>query len=185
MKGFSTNNSGVGVTFDGVPAPLLYVSAGQVNVQVPYEVAGKTTTDVVVSYFGAVGKTTTLSVAPTSPAIYTIIVNQDGTFNSASNPAPRGSYPTIYILGLGLVSPPVGTGTPASLTAISSAVAAVTVTMGGLDSSVYFSGLTPGSVGLGQVDAQVPPSAPTGVPLAVVVKAGGVATQPNIHLYAK
>jgi len=184
-NGFSTMNSGVTVTFDGKPAPLLYVSAGQVNVQVPYEVAGKSTTEAVVSYFGSVGNITTLNVAATSPAIYSTIVNQDGTFNSASNPAPRGTYPTIYILGLGQVNPPVATGLPASLTQLSSAVAPVTVTMGGLDAGVYFAGLTPGSVGLGQVDAQVPLNAPTGMPLAMLVKVGGVATQPNINLYAK
>lgn len=185
VNGFSTANSGVSVTFDGKPAPLLYVSAGQVNVQVPYEVAGKATTEVIVSYFGSVSSITTLNVAATSPAIYKIIVNQDGTFNSASNPAPRGSYPSIYILGLGQVNPPIGTGLPALALPLSSAVAPVTVTMGGLDSSVYFAGLTPGSVGLGQINAQVPPNAPTGTPLAVLVKVGGVPTQANINLYAK
>src|SRR5581483_8497301 len=48
-----TNLAGVSVRFDGVPAPLFFVYGGQINLQVPFEVAGKTTTNVVVSYYGS------------------------------------------------------------------------------------------------------------------------------------
>ncbi|MDQ2945859.1 MAG: hypothetical protein M3Y27_07955, partial [Acidobacteriota bacterium] len=39
-----------GVTFNGTPAALLYVSTSQINAQVPYEVAGQKTVNVVVTH---------------------------------------------------------------------------------------------------------------------------------------
>ena len=63
---------GVQVYFDGVPAPLLYASAGQVNVVVPYSVAGKSTTQVQLEYLGVLSNPVTLQVAATAPGIFSI-----------------------------------------------------------------------------------------------------------------
>ena len=78
---------GVTVTFDGMPAPLLYVQSSQVNAIAPWEIAGKSETELCVSYGGR-NSCTTAPVAPASPGIfqyagpdntmYTAAVNQDG-----------------------------------------------------------------------------------------------------------
>ena len=63
---------GVQVYFDGVPAPLLYASAGQVNVVVPYSVAGKSTTELQLEYLGVLSNPVTLQVAATAPGVFSI-----------------------------------------------------------------------------------------------------------------
>lgn len=40
----------------------------------------------------------------------TAVVNQDGTVNSASNPAPIGSEIAMYGTGFGMITPPCSTG---------------------------------------------------------------------------
>ena len=60
---------GVTVTFDGMPAPLLYVQSSQVNAIVPWEIAGKSETELCVSYGGR-NSCTTAPVAPASPGIF-------------------------------------------------------------------------------------------------------------------
>src|SRR5262249_35927136 len=59
-----TQLAGVQVTFDGVPAPLLYVQSQQINVQAPFEIASRTTTKVHVQYQGQSSNEASFSVAP-------------------------------------------------------------------------------------------------------------------------
>ena len=100
---------GVTVYFDGVAAPLFYVSAGLINLQVPFEVAGKTATNVTVFYYGAASAPVSVPVFPDQPGFFTItpegrdslVFNQDGTLNAAANPAKQGTYVTIYGTGVG------------------------------------------------------------------------------------
>ena len=111
----SSNVNGLQVTFDGKAAPLIYTSAGQTNLIVPYEIAGKTSTVMQITYASPLGmsQTTawTLPVVAAAPAVFTVdatgtgqgsIVNQDGTVNSGANPAARGSIVSIYATGEGL-----------------------------------------------------------------------------------
>ena len=101
------------VLFDGIQVPLFYVQANQINAQVPYAVAGKSSVVMQVVYKGARAEPVTLSVANTAPAIFALaggigqgaIFNQDITLNSASNPAPRGSIMVLYATGEGQTVP--------------------------------------------------------------------------------
>ena len=61
--------SGTRVLFDGVPAPIIYTTAGQVSAVVPYAVSGRATTDLQVEYNGRTSNRVTLNVAPSSPGI--------------------------------------------------------------------------------------------------------------------
>ena len=179
-----TNLGGLGITFDGLPAPLIFASSGQVNLQVPYEVATKSATTVVVTYRGAVSDPVTVPVLPAHPGLFlapgtnqAIAVNQDGSINGASTPAPKGSYVTFYATGAGVVTPAVATGSPASGSPLSFAQS-VTVSIGGTDAVVYQGGvLAPTFVGLMQVSAQVPASAASGN-LPVVITVAGQAAPP-------
>ena len=105
----------VEVTFDGIPAPLLYVQDGQINAITPWELAGKTTTQMCVVY-GGNQQCVTPSVAAAAPAVFVtgqqggtagsaVAVNQDGTLNSSASPAPVRSVVSIYATGLGAISP--------------------------------------------------------------------------------
>ena len=110
------------VTFDGIPAPLLWVQDSQINVVVPWSVTGSgtgggPTTQVCVTYNNVPTNCLGLPVAQTAPGVFTVdgayaaAVNQDGTTNSASNPAPAGSLVSVWATGLGPITPAQADGT--------------------------------------------------------------------------
>ncbi|HXJ39490.1 MAG TPA: hypothetical protein VNH18_09430, partial [Bryobacteraceae bacterium] len=101
--------NGTRVLFDTIPAPILFVSKGQINVIVPYGVAGKASSVVKITT-GGVSVSSTVSIATSMPALFTYdgsgkgqiaALNPDFTVNSPSNPAPRGSIVVLYATGAG------------------------------------------------------------------------------------
>jgi uncharacterized protein (TIGR03437 family) len=90
------------VLFDGVPAPLLYVQAGQITAQVPYAAAGQTTTYLEVRYRKEVRGFAALPVSEAAPALFPNPQNSDGTVVTPGNPAARGSVITLFATGTGL-----------------------------------------------------------------------------------
>ena len=109
----------VRVLFDGLPAPLLYVSDKQSGAIVPYAVAGRSAIDVQVEYRGVLSDAVTVPVLPSRPGIFSLdasghgqgaILNEDGSLNSPSNPALRGSVITIYGTGGGETAPGIVDG---------------------------------------------------------------------------
>src|SRR5262249_49723391 len=87
----SGSAAGTRFLFDSVPAPIIYVSAAQSTVMVPYEVAGKSSTQVIAEYQGVQSAPVTIPVAAAAPGLFTsaqsgsgqaAIVNQDGSINS-------------------------------------------------------------------------------------------------------
>ena len=106
----ATSLNGAQVLFDGNPAPMIYGSAYQANVIVPYEVANQATTTIALQYGGVTSSAWSVPVAASAPGVFTIgatglgqaaVLNQDSSVNSASNPAPRGSVIQIYATGEG------------------------------------------------------------------------------------
>ena len=94
----------------------------------------------------------------------------DGSIVGASNPASRAEVLVLYLTGLGPVSNTPATGEAASLTTLSNTVIQPKVTIGGFDAPVIFSGLTPGFIGLAQMNIVVPPGLTPGVyPLSVTI----------------
>lgn len=171
-----TSLAGLSVTFDGIPAPLIFVSNLQVNLQVPYQVAGHANTVVVVQNQGSISDAVSVPVVAAKPGIFmqagssqVIAGNQDGSVNSSSHPAPKGSVVVLYATGPGVVDPPVLTGRPAPAFPFSLANG-VAATVGGLDAKIIFGGLAPGFVGLMQVNLEIPQGAPSGsVPVLLMV----------------
>jgi uncharacterized protein (TIGR03437 family) len=182
----ATDLAGVRVTFDGVPAPLFYVSGGQINLQAPFELDGKQSTQVVVNYFGSVNTAVTVPVLATQPAFFTvysdgasdsIAVNQDATLNTAANAAARGSFVTIYGTGVGKVSYDIQTGDASPLLPPGYA-GSYRVAIGSKSVDAAFGGWTPTAVGLAQWNVQIPADSATGsLPLYVTDTASGAVTQ--------
>jgi uncharacterized protein (TIGR03437 family) len=194
----STTLNGLQVTFDGRPAPLIYTSANQTNLIVPYEVAGKPSTVVQVTYAASAGGLQTaawvLPVVASAPAIFTVdatgtgqaaVLNRDNSVNGAANPAVRGSIISIYATGEGQTSPSGVTGsvTPSNT---KSPLLPLTVKIGGIDATVQYAGSAPGEVaGVLQVNAVVPPSVSPGSAVPVTVNVGGVASQSGVTIAVK
>jgi uncharacterized protein (TIGR03437 family) len=185
--------SGVQVLFDNIPAPLYYVSASQVAGWVPYEVAGKTSTQIAVKVNGVSSMPLTVPVAAADPGLFSAnfsgsgqaaALNQDGSFNSPTSPAAAGSVVILFGTGEGQTSPAgvdgmtVG-GTPPQF------VLPITVTIGGLPANVLYSGPAPGQTeGFSQLNVQVPAGAPSGNQ-PVVVTAGTFHSQANLTIAIK
>jgi uncharacterized protein (TIGR03437 family) len=173
----------VSATINGAAAPLFAVDnlngQQQINFQVPWEVEGAATASIVVKNNGAASVPLVVPVSAAQPGIFAYsvggqsfgaILHANFQLADAAHPAITGETVLIYCTGLGAVSSPPGDGAAGNGQATK---AAATVTIGGLNAAVSFSGLAPGFVGLYQVNAEVPMGVGSGSQ-AVVVSIGGV-----------
>jgi len=177
--------SGVSLQFGSAPlAPLFYGGASQINAQIPWELAGQTQTTVSPALNGQAGAPQTVTLAASAPGIFVVnsqtaqgaILDSNYQLVSAANPATKGSFVQIYCTGLGAVSNQPATGAAAPSAPLASTVLTPTVTIGGVPATVEFSGLTPGEVGLYQINAQVPAGAPSGTAEPLIVSINGTAS---------
>lgn len=183
-NGFGSSTSGVTVLMGGIVAPLFAVTPQQINFQVPWQLSGQTQTQLTVTSADKTSAPITVPLAAQAPGIFllntagqaaaliagtTSIVAPAGTY-PGSRPAQPGEYITIYCTGLGPVTNQPPTGAPASSTTLSyTSASPVTVSIGGVNAAASFSGLTPGFLGLYQVNVQIPPKPPTGPAVPVTV----------------
>jgi uncharacterized protein (TIGR03437 family) len=174
------------VNFGQFPATVIYSSNCQVNAVVPFEVNPGFTTLVTVESGEQTLGPIKLPVVVAAPGIFTIndsgsgqgaILNQDSTVNSPSNPAATGSIVSVYMTGTGALNPPIADGSLGPLTApFPSPVAGISATIGGVDAPITFAGQAPGLIaGATQINIQVPPSAPVGSAVQIIIYAGGYA----------
>ena len=174
--------------FDGIPAPLVYASAGQTTAIVPYSVAGKTSTQMVVVYQGRASSPVTLPVTAAAPALFSgdssgkgngAILNQDNSPNSSSNPAAKGSIVILFGTGEGQTNPGGIDGRVAA-TVFPKPLGNVTVTIGGIQANVAYAGAAPFLVaGVFQINVTVPQGAASGA-ATVVVTVGSASSQPGL-----
>jgi uncharacterized protein (TIGR03437 family) len=189
----STSLGGAQVLFNGIAAPLIYVSSTQINSVVPYQIAGTISPFVQVKFMDQTSNALSLSSTTTAPAIFTLnasgtgpgaILNQDNSTNSPNNPAAKGSYVMLYLTGEGQTVPPGVTGkvttVSASLPLTPQPVLPVGVLIDGQAALVSFYGEAPGFVsGVMQINVQIPPNAPSGN-LPIQVSIGGNSSQNGV-----
>ena len=165
---------GVSVTVNTIPAPLYYVSPGQINIQVPYEVAPGVATIIVTN--NGQQSSTSMNISAAAPGIFT---DANGSLVPA-NSAARGQVISLYLTGAGAVSPAVATGAaPAAGTPVANLpvpLQSAEVTVGGIHADIQFIGIPIGLAGITQINFQIPPGTPAGLE-PVVVKIGGVASR--------
>ncbi|HWP85801.1 MAG TPA: hypothetical protein VNN17_11460, partial [Terriglobia bacterium] len=176
---------GSSVEIGGIFAPLLYVSPGQINAQVPFPLASGLTT---LRVWNTLSASTPIFIAvqPSFPGIFTRDASGSGVGAflhndtqrpvTPENPAIPGEHLQMYATGLGAISPPVASGQPGRLQPLSTTVLPVTVTINGAPAPVSFAGLAPGLAGVYQVNIQVPELSPGMA--QVVLTAGGVSGMP-------
>jgi uncharacterized protein (TIGR03437 family) len=176
------------VLFDGQAAPLLFASAGQINVVAPTSIAGQVSTFIEVEVDGVRSAPVAVSVSARHPGIFTLggsqgaVLNQNGTINGAASRAARGSVIQIFATGGGETAPPLVAGgiapSPAPLHLLA---ASVQVQIGGVNAPVQFAGASPGSVfGLVQINASIPQTVTPGPAVPLTVSIGGVVAQPGV-----
>jgi uncharacterized protein (TIGR03437 family) len=187
----ATGLGGTEVLFDGIPSPIVFTSAGQVNAVVPFGVSSDTT-QVQVQYQGQISDPLPMPVSPATPSIFSadasgtgqaIVLNQDGSLNSGDSPAAAGSVVTLWATGAGQLSPPGIDGAVVSADSLPLPLLPVTAQIGGQAADVLYAGGAPGMVeGVIQVNLRVPPVSGS-VPIQLLV--GTAASQPNLTIAVK
>lgn len=184
----------VNVSFDvpgtgiSVPAPLVAVSPGQINVQVPWELQGQTTAQVKViidEQFGypLFSNVATVTLAPVTPAFFTNSGNVadalDANYHviTSSNPAVPGQAIMLFVNGLGPVNNQPADGFPAADNT-STTKTTPAVTIGGQPAVVQFSGMAP-TLAVYQVNVVVPQGLSAGSQ-AIQISIGGQTSPANI-----
>lgn len=164
----ATQLAGTSVTFDGIPAPLLYAGGNQINAIVPFEVAGKSSTQIVATVNGAVSTARQQPVVAAAPGVFTVdmtgagqavVLNQDGTLNSSTNPAARGSVLTLWIIGMGALSESYADGqvVTGKLGSVTHDFAINLVTPGQFPLTILYAGQAPDmAAGVVQLNARIP-----------------------------
>lgn len=162
----TTKLGGTSVLVNGVAAPLFYTSYSQIAFQIPIETAVGTATIQVQREDGSAGNKVTVEVAPRAPRII-VVTNQNGSVNTASNPAAIGQVVTFWSIGLGGTNPAVATGAAApSRESFARVTPVPSVGFGAAFSRViaepFFAALAPGFAGLYQVNVYIPEDSPKG-----------------------
>ena len=166
-----TEMDNVFVKINGVAAPLYYISPTQLNVQIPYETPTSGTVTVVVSDNSQTASAK-IKMSAVAPGIYT-----DGSGGlTPTSTANVGETLTVYVNGAGALNPLVATGSTPITGAATVPQGTTLVTVGGLTAPTTYVGEPSWSVGVLQVNFNVPFGVAKGA-VPVVVSIGGVASE--------
>lgn len=177
--------AGTQVLFGGLPAPIVYASASQIDAIVPYELADQAQITMLASYQGAKSSAVALQLASAAPGVFTFsgagsgqaaVINQDGSANGPSSPAQAGSSITLYFTGGGETNPPGVTGA-ISGAAVRRLTQSVSVTVGGQPATVIFAGAATGLMdGVCRLDIELAHDTPSGASEPLVITVGGISS---------
>jgi uncharacterized protein (TIGR03437 family) len=200
-----TSLRGVSVTFDGQLAPILYASATQINVQVPFEVKPNSSTVMQLSYNGSVLATRMFAIAPQNPSVFVgaylenltcgdaqfagsvaaaLAINEDGSANSCSNPARPGSLFTLFINGIGTAASDQNTGKITGPNPGLVYAGSLSVFDGSYSIEVdSFTDMPNAISGVGQIVARVPDTVRFAGPIYVTVMLNSMSAGPLVNSY--
>lgn len=184
----------VSVKFNGIQAGLDFVSPGQINAQLPWNVlpdgVGAGTATVVVTRNGTASAQAVVNIGATAPGIfavsfgtgYAIAINSaDAQLAApagaipglATHPAKVGDVLIVYATGLGPVDIPIANGGIPPAGQLANTIARPTVFIGGVPAGVFFSGMTPQFPGVNQLNIQIPAGVSTGASIPLQIQVGG------------
>jgi len=191
----ATEIAGTRVLFDGVPAPLASAIRGRIGAVVPYAVAGRESTQMVIEFGGERSIPISLPVAAAVPALFTAdgsgsgqaaMLNENGCCNSPRNPQIRGGIGVLYATGEGQTEPAGMDGRICSIWRGGGCPAPelpVSVTVGGAPAEIIWKGDAPDTVaGLLQVNFRIPENAPAGDAVPLVLTVGGVHSRNTVTM---
>jgi uncharacterized protein (TIGR03437 family) len=175
--------AGASLQVGGYEVPLFYSSGGQINAQLPFELPLNTRPQLIVKGADFVTVPETITVAAARPGIFTtsqdgkgqgVIMDTANRLVDAANPAKAGDVVVVYCTGLGATDPAVRSGEAAPASPLAKVTTPVSVTIGGQPAVVHYAGLTPGLVGLYQVNVQIPAGVAVGSSVPLVISQDGV-----------
>jgi len=177
------------IDIDGEKAPLLYVGDSQINAQVPFGLAPGPH-----RLIAGVGTTITevreLDVTPLAPGMAVFpdgfiiaqhqsdysLIRRDSPDSPGSGVIP-GEYVILYLAGMGRTNPPVPEGDlspspPATVSGLTIVQLDNLATGYHKEIQADFSGLSPGAIGLYQVNLRIPLDVPPGDVQIKVIQSG-------------
>lgn len=168
--GFDPNT--LQVAFDGKPATVFFANSTQINALAPFDLAPNTTTAIDISLNGTPIARASVPVSAAAPGIFTMAggsdqaaaTNEEGTLNTPTNPAARGSVVTLYATGGG------------------QNLSAVTMSIGYVPAELLYAGPAPGFPGLMQINARIPAGLPQTGSLPVLLSVGNAESQPGVTI---
>jgi len=179
---------------NGSPIPLLFVSGGQVNAQLPLNMGGNVSVNIHTP--AGVSNNYNFVVASAAPAVFlsgvagpqsglaTVFRADNGQLVTPTNPVRSGDTLVIYLTGMGPTSPAVQAGLQTPPTLLTSVTQAPTLSLGSSNLSIEYAGLVPGYLsGLYQINATVPKTGVvSGDNVPLVISQSGGATTLNVRV---
>ena len=185
-----TKLDNVCVTANGAPLPLLYVSPGQINAQMLFGSSGPASVQVHTS--SGISDVFVKQIDSAAPALFGVtgpsdqrfaaIFRENNTLSTLSNPLRPNETAVAYLTGGGDVLPFAVAGQPASSTVLTQTANPPTVDIGGVTADILFSGLTPGFVGLYQINFRLPGFVPRGLEVPLTISMGANSTTVNVRI---
>ena len=180
------------LTVNGSPLPLVFVSDKQINAQLPFNLTGNVT--MILRTPGGISDSFNFTILPTAPGVFrqnveglpdpvpSIVNARNGLLATGSNPVRRGDRITIYLTGMGRTTPQIEEGLPSPASPLAFAAVQPTVTLGGIELPIEFAGLTPGQVGINQINAIIPRNVPLGMEIPLVIGQGSSGTALTVRV---
>jgi uncharacterized protein (TIGR03437 family) len=181
----SSGLAGSCLTVNGTSIPMLNASTSQITAQLPFQLSGKA--ELILRTTGGTSDAIHMMILPAAPSVFlsgvagpvtgipTIFRSANGELVTPSNPIHPSDRITIYLTGMGQTAPEVPAGIAAPSAPFSFAVLQPAVTLGGVNLTVEFAGLTPGTIGVYQINAAVPPKGlPVGFEIPLAIGQGGM-----------
>ncbi|MBI1354935.1 MAG: hypothetical protein GC160_11360 [Acidobacteria bacterium] len=162
------------------PAPLVFLSPGQINFQTPYEVAGETAVQLELVREGVASNRISVSLADAAPGVFPInadaaaVTDLDGRLISPENPASAGAVLTVYYSGGGVPQPPLASGQAAPAEPLAVPMGPLRADVEGRSAEVLGAALSPGFVGLEQLSLRLPQGLSPGRAVLRITVAGRV-----------
>lgn len=185
---YGTTLSGVRVLLDGLAAPILYASAVQINAAVPYGLTGRASAQLQVEFNGQRSPAASVRLDDAAPGIFTTdgaqaaALNEDGSVNSAANPAQAGQVVVLFVTGEGATWPVGVDGELVPGSNLRRPQGTVRVRVNQVEvpaGDILYAGSAPGLIaGLMQVNLRLPGNLPANpaTPVEVLVGASASAT---------
>lgn len=183
--------AGTSVQIGGFAAAEYFVSTGQINVQIPWELAGQTQAFLTVTTAAGISVPVAVDLIPQAPALFSASANGMGqgwifspnnTLNSATTPSFPHGIVHIGATDLGAVTHRPGDGFPPSSATPSNTRGRVSVDIGGLSAVVMAAQLCGPTVICPMPDSsylltvEVPASVAGGSAIPVVASMGGISS---------
>jgi uncharacterized protein (TIGR03437 family) len=159
---------GVEAVIGGLKAPIYFISKNQLTIQIPSELPPNQTHFAILAVNNRLSIPQPVDLVPYTPGTAAfsdgrlVAQHPDYSLVDSDNPAKPGEPLVIYLVGMGATNPPVSSGAGSPFSPPAGLISGVALTLDGQAADVRFAGLTPGGVGLYQINFLVPANARSG-----------------------